>query len=320
MFRLMNGARIGVGTQGLAVASAAYLYALDYAKDRKQGASIENWKDPDAPRVPIIEHPDVRRMLLDMKARVEGLRALGVKLTLHIDKEAGARAAGDKEAAAYHKGQVDLLVPIYKAYASDQAFQICATAIQVLGGAGYLGDHPLEQYCRDAKIFSIYEGTNHIQALDLVGRKLGQKGGANFAAYSREINAFVARHREHPELADSMANLGAAAEALGGSAMKFLGWFTGGEMARVPLAANRFLEMMGEATIGWLLLEGAVLAHEALSGLSEGDSDHAFYTGRLHAARYFARQVLPAVAHKAALIGDGDHSALDIPETAFAQV
>ncbi|RMH36839.1 MAG: acyl-CoA dehydrogenase, partial [Deltaproteobacteria bacterium] len=178
MFRMMNFARIGVGVQGMAVASAAYLAALDYAKERKQGPHVSKWKDPTAPKVPIIQHPDVRRMLIDMKARVEGIRALILKLCAHTDRER-LLAGKDDEQAAYHKGQVDLLVPIVKAYSSDQAFRVCETAIQVFGGAGYLRDHPVEQYLRDSKIFSIYEGTNHIQAMDLVGRKLPQRGGAN---------------------------------------------------------------------------------------------------------------------------------------------
>src|SRR5438477_2180914 len=199
MFHLMNYARIGVGIQGLALASSAYLNALDYAKDRKQGSSIKQWKDATAPRVPIIEHPDVRRMLLDMKSKTEGLRALAVKLTMHLDR---ARAEPDK--AEYHNGQVDLLVPLLKAYGSDQAFQICATAIQVYGGAGYLHDWPVEQYCRDSKVFSIYEGTNHIQAMDLVGRKLMQRGGANVQAFGKDVTAFVAAHKDHAVLGDAI--------------------------------------------------------------------------------------------------------------------
>ena len=133
MFKMMNMARIAVGVQGIALASTAYLNALDYAKERKQGSSITHWKDATAPRVPIIEHADVRRMLLDMKARVEGLRALVVKLADHQDR-ANALATTDEKTAAYHQGQVDLLVPLVKSYGSDQAFRICETAIQVYGG------------------------------------------------------------------------------------------------------------------------------------------------------------------------------------------
>ena len=231
MFHLMNSARIGVGIQSLALASSAFLNALDYARERKQGSSIKQWKDATAPRVPIIDHPDVRRMLLDMKARVEGLRALAVKLTMHIDHaRAIETTGGDKALAEYHEGQVDLLVPLIKAYGSDQAFQICATAIQVYGGAGYLKDWPVEQYCRDSKIFSIYEGTNHIQAMDLVGRKLMQRGGANVQAFGKDVGAFVAANKQHPAFKDAIAVLAQAMEALTGTGGKFMQWFGGGRM------------------------------------------------------------------------------------------
>ncbi len=169
MFRMMNSARIAVGLQGLSVASSAYLNALEYAKERKQGASIHHFKDASAPRVPILEHGDVRRMLLEMKAKVEGIRALAVKLAHHQD-QVRALSGKDDQKVAYHQGQTDLLVPLVKAYGSDQGFRICELAIQTYGGAGYTRDYPVEQYCRDAKIFSIYECTNHIQAMDLVGR------------------------------------------------------------------------------------------------------------------------------------------------------
>jgi alkylation response protein AidB-like acyl-CoA dehydrogenase len=207
MFRMMNGARIAVGVQGLSVASTAYLNALAYARERLQGSSAKNFKDPNAPRVPIIEHSDVRRMLLEMKAKVEGMRTLAVKLALHFDL-AHALARTDEAKAIYHQGQVDLLTPIVKAYCSDQAFRIAERAIQTYGGAGYVADHPVEQYCRDAKIFSIYEGTNHIQALDLVARKLQEHGGENFRHFLKEIAEFVETHAQQP-------GLGAEGRALG---------------------------------------------------------------------------------------------------------
>ena len=312
MFHLMNYARIGVGIQGLALASSAYLNALSYAKDRKQGSSIAHWKDATAPRVPIIEHPDVRRMLLDMKSKTEGLRALAVKLTMHIDR---ARATTDKTAAEYHTGQVDLLVPLLKAYGSDQAFQVCATAIQVYGGAGFLRDWPVEQYCRDSKIFSIYEGTNHIQAMDLVGRKLMQRGGANVAAFGKDVGAFVAANKDGP-FKDEIATLGACMDALNGTGAKFMQWFGGGKMEMVPSVANRFLEMMAETVLGWLLLEAGVIAHRA-GAQATTDADKAFYTGKVFGAQYFARNILPAVVSKAQLIAKDDRSAIDVPIAAF---
>src|SRR5215468_10726972 len=213
MFHLMNSARIGVGIQSLAIASSAYLNALDYARERKQGSSIKQWKDATAPRVAIVEHPDVRRMLLDMKARVEGLRALLVKLARHEDAHLQWKGKDDAK-AAYHQGQVDLLVPLVKAYGSDQAFRICEEAIQTYGGACYTRDYPVEQYCRDAKIFSIYEGTNHIQAMDLVGRKLGQNAGQNLQAFLGDVGAFISDNQNHPKIGAFVKELQTAHESL----------------------------------------------------------------------------------------------------------
>ncbi len=319
MFHLMNYARIGVGLQGLALASSAYLNALEYAKDRKQGSSIKQWKDATAPRVPIIEHPDVRRMLLDMKSKVEGIRALAVKLTMHIDRQKMLETTGgDKTQIEYHQGQVDLLVPLIKAYASDQAFAICATAIQVYGGAGYLKDWPVEQYARDSKIFSIYEGTNHIQAMDLVGRKLMQRGGANVQAFGKDVATFVAANKDHATLKDGVAVLGQAMEALTATGGKFAQWFGGGKMEMVPTVANRFLEMMSETVVGWLLLEQAVIAEAAAAKLAADHPDRAFYEGKKFGALFFAYNTLPGVAAKAQLIAREDRTALDIPVSAFA--
>ncbi len=317
MFKMMNGARIGVGIQGLAVASSAYLNALEYARERRQGASITHWKDATAPRVPILEHADVRRMLLDMKARVEGIRALALKLTHHQDT-VRSLAGKDEKAAAYHQGQVDLLVPLVKAYGSDQGFRVCETAIQTYGGAGYTRDYPVEQYCRDSKIFSIYEGTNHIQAMDLVGRKLGQAGGANLQAYLGDILAFVGKNRDDAVLGPAVKRLALAQEAVAGSAMRLLMWFQTGNLSLVPLAANRFLEMMSELTVAWLLLEGAAIAQAKQKDVAPEHPDHAFYVGKIHAAIFYARNVLPAVAFKAELLGDEDKSPLEIPDAAFA--
>jgi alkylation response protein AidB-like acyl-CoA dehydrogenase len=319
MFRMMNGARIAVGVQGIAVASSAYLNALEYTRERKQGSSIQHWKDATAPRVPIIEHADVRRMLLDMKSRVEGIRALAIKLTHHQD-QVRANTGKDEKAVAYHQGQVDLLVPLLKAYGSDQGFRVCETAIQTYGGAGYTRDYPVEQYCRDAKIFSIYEGTNHIQAMDLVGRKLGQAGGANLQAFLGDIAKFVAANSGHATLGPAVKKLGAAQEAVAGTAMRLLMWFQGGQLQLVPLAANRFCEMMSELTVGWLLLEGARIASDALAKTDAGHPDHAFYQGKIAAAQFFAKNVLPGVEHKAQLLADEDKTPIEIPDAAFATV
>jgi alkylation response protein AidB-like acyl-CoA dehydrogenase len=322
MFKMMNNARIAVGVQGLSVASSAFLNALEYARERKQGSSITHWKDATAPRVPIIEHPDVRRMLLDMKAKVEGIRALAVKLANHQD-HVRALHGQDETKVAYHQGQVDLLVPLVKAYGSDQGFRVCETAIQTFGGVGYTKDFPVEQYCRDAKIFSIYEGTNHIQAMDLVGRKLGQNGGANLQAYLTDIGRFVQKHASHPVLGPAARTLGSAQEALGGSAMRLLTWFQTGSIGLVPLHANRFLEMMAETTVAWMLLEGASIALAKGPGAgagTAGDADAAFYEGKVAAALYYAKNVLPGVEAKGKLMGDEDKTPLEIHNAAFATV
>jgi alkylation response protein AidB-like acyl-CoA dehydrogenase len=319
MFKLMNSARIAVGIQGFSVASSAFLNALDYAKDRKQGASMLQWKDASAPRVSIIEHADVRRMLLDMKARVEGIRALAVKLAHHTDSGKVVKGKDEKQ-LAYHLGQVDLLVPLVKAYGTDQAFRICETAIQTFGGVGYTKDYPVEQYCRDAKIFSIYEGTNHIQAMDLVGRKLGQAGGANMQAFLSDVATFVQKHTGDATIGPAVKTLASAQEALGGSAMRFLQWFQTGNAELVPLQANRFLEMMAETAVGWLLLEGAAIAKEKKKTVATGHPDAAFYDGKIAAALYFARNVLPTVELKARMMGDEDKSPIEISDAGFASV
>ena len=317
MFQMMNGARILVGVQGVATAGSAYLNALEYARDRKQGAALAAAKDPTAPRVPIIQHADVRRMLLDMKSRVEGIRALGLRLTMHMDL---AHVLQDKDAARamYHSGQTDLLTPIFKAYATDQGFQIAATAIQTYGGAGFLRDHPAEQYCRDSKIFSIYEGTNHIQALDLIGRKLRQQGGKPIMDFLTDVGTFAKTHAAHPKLGPAIAELERATGALGGVLGKLMEWGKAGNVDLPPLAANRVLEMMAEVAVGTLLLEGAVIADAKLAETGETHPDRAFYLGKIAAARYYALNVVPGVRFKAETVLAGDRSPLDIPDEAFA--
>jgi alkylation response protein AidB-like acyl-CoA dehydrogenase len=319
MFKMMNFARIGVGIQGLSVAGSAYLNALEYARERKQGANVKAFKDPNAPRAAILEHPNVRKDLLDMKARVEGVRALVVKLSYHQDK-VRQLTGQDDASVAYHQGQVNLLTPLVKAYGSDQAFRVCEKAIQVYGGAGFLQDHPVEQYCRDAKIFSIYEGTNAIQAMDLVGRKLGEGGGTNTRNFLGDIQKFIDAHKESPELKESVELLQKAHQAVGASVMQFLGWFQGGQMARIPLSAELFLEMMSELAVGWLLLEQASIAARSEQSVHEGHPDRHFYAGKRYAARWFARSVLSLVPAKARNIAAADDSPNEIADEAFATV
>jgi len=190
----------------------------------------------------------------------------------------------------------------------------------VYGGAGYVQDNPVEQHCRDSKIFSIYEGTNHIQALDLVGRQLGLRGGANFQSFLKDVGGFVAKNKGNERYGDSLEALGKAAQSLGATAMRFLGWYQSGKGALVPLNANLFLEMMSVTAISWLLLEQGIIAEAKLEELAEDDSERNFYLGKRYSAIYFANQELRAVANSAERIGREEQGALDIPTEAFATI
>ena len=194
MFQMMNAARINTGVSGMTLAGTAYQNALEYAKGRRQGRDIAGRKTGD---VPIIDHPDVRRMLLWMKAMVDGMRSMIYTGAFWQDL---ALELPDGEEKQHYQNLVDFMTPIIKAYCSDMGFRVCETAIQCLGGYGYCKDYPLEQYLRDAKIMSLYEGTNGIQSMDLMGRKMRASNGGPFAAYRKEIEKFFRDNREHPKL------------------------------------------------------------------------------------------------------------------------
>ena len=192
-------------------------------------------------------------------------------------------------------------------------------AIQTYGGAGFVEDHPVEQYCRDAKIFSIYEGTNHIQALDLVSRKLPQNGGENFAIFLREITNFVAAHAQRPGIGAEVRALGEAAEALKRAADGLVEFFMGGKIDQVTLVASPFLETMAEVTIAHLLLDGAIVAEakRGRDGDEQSQEEFDFYAGKVMAAKHFVNFVLPGVHAKVGTILGGDRSALDLPDGGF---
>ncbi len=211
MFRMMNGARISVGMQGLTVSSMAYLHALKYAKERIQGSSLMNMQNPEAPRVAIIEHPDVRRMLMWMKTQVDSMRALMYYATHCQDL---ASIAATAEERIKWDGAFEILTPICKAYISDMAFRVCETAVQVHGGYGYTCDYPVEQFLRDSKIGSIYEGANGIQALDLIFRKLNMKKGAVFVHLLSQMNATANRYADNALVGDLSEDVRAAAGVL----------------------------------------------------------------------------------------------------------
>ena len=321
MFRMMNSSRIAVGIQGVAVASTAYLNALGYARERLQGSSVRHFKDPSAPRVPIIEHADVRRMLLEMKAKVEGMRTLAVKLALHSDL-ALALEKSDPAKAHYHQGQVDLLTPIVKAYCADQAFRIAELAIQTYGGAGFVMDHPVEQYCRDAKIFSIYEGTNHIQAADLVARKLQANGGESFAAFLGEIERFVREYERQPGIGNEVRALGEALEALKRCAGALMEYFMGGKVDQVTLCANAVPrdDGRGDDRASPARGRGHRRRRSARAIDDEQSEEDDFYEGKVAAAKFFVNFILPGVHAKTAVIVGADRSALDVPDRGFSTV
>lgn len=332
MFQMMNEARIGVGLQGESSASVAYLHALQYAKERLQGSSITPFKDPQAPRVPIIQHPDVRRMLLWMKSNVESMRALLYYASLCVDREVSEEDEAKKEK---WRGILEVLTPICKAYNSDTGFRVTETAIQVYGGYGYCSEYPVEQIMRDEKIASIYEGTSGIQALDLVGRKLPRKNGASFMALLGEIGKTVSRYKGEDRLADLANDVQGAANTLGEMGL-FFAQSAGEGNFLLPISnAYPFLMMMGKVVAGWLLLWEAGVANEKLDalvkerGVDRADQtalnrfvkeskDGAFYTGKIFSARYFIKNVLPEVEAAAKAIKSEDMSVMDMPEESFA--
>ncbi|MFT4569674.1 MAG: alkylation response protein AidB-like acyl-CoA dehydrogenase [Hyphomicrobiaceae bacterium] len=318
MFHMMNGARIEVGVQGLAIAATAYYNALAYARERKQGSSVKQFKNPDAPRVAIIEHSDVRRMLLEMKSRTEGMRALAVKLAKHQDL-VYCMTEKDPDAAVYHQGQVDLLTPIVKAYCSDQSFRVCELAVQTYGGAGYVKDNPVEQYLRDSKIFSIYEGTNHIQALDLVVRKLRGRKGQDLADFAGDLTAFVERHSNDPAIGREAQALGEASLALQEAGATIVEFMMTSKLDQLTLCATSFLEAMADVAVAHLLLEQAVIAEETRTqDDTQSQEEFDFYAGKVMSGKFYANFILPNVHAKCRAIRSGDRSALDIPDAGFS--
>ena len=254
MFQMMNSARINTGVSGMTLASTAYQNALAYAKERRQGGDLTGRK---AGEVPIIDHPDVRRMLLWMKAAVDGMRSMIYTGAFWSDL---ACELPESEKQAHYEKLVDFMTPIIKAYCSDMGFKVCETAMQCLGGYGYCKDYPIEQYLCDAKIMSLYEGTNGIQSMDLMGRKMTIEQGACFAAYCREIETFCEKHRLDEELGDRVRALAGVAERLRQAAAEM-----GARRDSDPLlwAANTYPMLMafGHVTMAWRLLDLGLVAH-----------------------------------------------------------
>ena len=324
MFRMMNEARIGVGLQGLATSAASYQEALQYARDRVQGVDIKDMKDVNAPRVAIIQHPDVRRNLLSMKAFVEGARAL-LYSTAHFSELALHHP--DETERQNYQNLVELLTPICKAYCSDQGFRMTELGVQIFGGYGYCQEYPQEQYCRDAKIASIYEGTNGIQALDLLGRKVSGKGGLMFMTFLMRMNGFINDNQGHPALGPYVAKLEAARDALTGVVMRFQQAGMEGDMYYPVLNATPFLDLFGTIVFAYLLEDMAVKADAALQKLyaqAGAKTDEAkaklvaehpearYYDGKLHSMRHFVETNLPHAQATCQAILAADKSPLTI--------
>ena len=313
MFYMMNEARLGVGFQAFNYASAAYLYALNYARERVQGRDLEKGKDPNAPQVPIIRHPDVRRMLLGMKAYVEGMRSFVYYVGQCLDKEALATDAEERE---FFKGFGDLLTPLVKAYCAQRGFDVCVEAVQVYGGYGFIQEYPVEQLVRDCKITSIYEGTDGIQAMDLLGRKLGMAEGRVFMNLLGEIQKTIAMARETKGLEELTVEIETAVNRLGEVALH-IGKSALSPQFKVAFAhAFPFMEVMGDVVMAWMLLWRAALAKQKLDGGAR-KKDVDFYEGQLKTAEFFIHTILPTTLGKMNSIVKSNGSAVEISEAAF---
>jgi len=328
MFQMMNEARLGVGLAGMALASTAYLHALEYARERIQGSDYRETGNPNAPGVPIIRHPDVRRMLMYMKSLVEGMRGMIYYSAYCMDR---VSIATDDEDRSKWQGFVDLLIPVVKGYSSEMGFRVVETAMQVYGGYGYVSEYPVEQFLRDCKITSIFEGTNGIQAMDLVGRKLGMKGGTVFDRFLEEIGKFVELAKEDLDLGVEMDKLEAARTAVS-EAGTFLRTELQRDAALPLLYAHDFLHLFGDLILGWQLLWQANIAGKKMKSVFEQngqgirdakekmvqkDSDLAFYSGKIAAAKYFANHFLTLSQGKAEVIKNGDTSMMEIFDACF---
>jgi alkylation response protein AidB-like acyl-CoA dehydrogenase len=313
MFYMMNEARLGVGFQAFNYASTAYLYAVNYARERIQGRDLEAGKDPNASQVPIIRHPDVRRMLLQMKAYVESMRSFVYYVGLCLNKE--SLAAGQEE-KAFYKGLADLLTPLVKGYCAQRGFDVCVQAVQVYGGYGYIKEYPVEQLVRDCKITSIYEGTDGIQAMDLLGRKLGMANGQIFIGFLEEIQKIIALAREAGGLDGLAREVETAVNRLGEVAMS-IGQTAMSSKFKVAFSfAFPFMETMGDVIMAWMLLWRATLAKQKLDdGAKKKDIE--FYEGQLKTAEFFIYTILPGTLGKMNGIVNSNESAVEISEAAF---
>ncbi len=316
MFHMMNEVRLEVGSQSFALASTAYTHALNYAKERLQGRDLESKKDPGAPQVPIIRHPDVRRMLLWMKSHVEGMRSLIYYVAYGMDRE---KCAESDEIREYYNDIISLLTPVVKAYCSERGFEICVQAMQVFGGYGYTKDYPLEQLVRDCKISSIYEGTDGIQAMDLLGRKMMMKNGAAFKSLVAEMEKTIEIAGKNKELENLVTPVKKALENFKETAESITSKVKSPALKYAFSFAFPFLDVTGDMIMAWMHLWRASIAAAKLPvAKSKGKKkDAAFYDGQIKTAAYYIRSVLPVTMGKMESIKICDPSIVDMDEKSF---
>ncbi|MFK8910661.1 acyl-CoA dehydrogenase [Streptomyces sp. YS-3] len=319
MFMIIEFARMMVGTKAIATLSTGYLNALEYAKERVQGSDLSQFMDKTAPKVTITHHPDVRRSLMTQKAYAEGMRSL-VLYTAAVQDAIQVKEAAGEDAKAL-VGLNDLLLPIVKGYGSEKSYEkLSHESLQTFGGSGYLQEYPIEQYIRDAKIDTLYEGTTAIQGQDFFFRKIVRDQGASLNLLSEEIKKFLAEQSGHEELGGALDSLAKAAvdlEAIVGTMITDL-TATGEDVKniyKVGLNTTRLLMASGDVVVGYLLLKSAAVAAEKLPTASP--KDVAFYTGKIAAAKFFAANVLPGVGTARALAETVDNSLMELDESAF---
>ena len=288
MFVMMNEARLGTGMQGFGFATASYINAVNYAKERVQGTDLLKMFDKEPQSVSIIKHPDVRRQLINMKAYVEGMRTLLYYTGLLFDK---VNLAEDEKKKARYKGLIELLTPILKAYCTDRSFEVCAQGIQVYGGYGYIREYPQEQLLRDCKITSIYEGTNGIQAMDLLGRKLGMNKGRPFMDLLGEMNKTIAAAKEIDSLVPMAKKCEIAVNRLGEVAMHMGMAAMSEQVLNAFAAAHPFLDVTGDVVMAWFHLWRAVVAAPKIEKAKK--KDVAYYQGQVATADYFITCHIP---------------------------
>jgi Acetyl-CoA dehydrogenase C-terminal like/Acyl-CoA dehydrogenase, C-terminal domain len=319
MFLIIEQARMMVGTKAISTLSTGYLNALAYAKERVQGADLTRTADKTAPRVTITHHPDVRRLLMLQKAYAEGMRALVLYTATYQDKAQLAEAAGEPDELAEKVNY--LLLPIVKGVGSERAYEVLTQSLQTLGGSGFLQDYPIEQYIRDAKIDSLYEGTTAIQGMDLFFRKILRDNGEALRHLAGQIKEFVESEAGNGRLKKERALLGKALEDAQGIVTPMIGWALGSierpeEVYKVGLNTTRLLMALGDVVIAWLLCRQAEIALTRLSG-EVSEADKAFYTGKIAAAQFFCATQLPKVAAERAIAEATTADLMELPEEAF---